>query len=83
MYIEHNANKWWISRAPSHFVSRSGKDDVSIYKQSTWGRRQPDGNLYMCCLRYSAENGDLIRYYATVPPQITVEWLKQAGFIDN
>lgn len=63
-------------------MSRKGKYDVSIYKRGTWGRRVPDGKLYKCCLRLSAESGDLLRYYEAVPPHITVEWLRQAGFID-
>lgn len=46
MYIEHENNIWLVNRAPSCFVSRTGKDDVSVYKRSVWGRRQPDGKLY-------------------------------------
>ena len=82
MYIEHKGNHWWINKAPSCFTYRSGKQDVSVYKRSSWGRRQPDGKLYKCCLRLAAEDGSLLRDYEAVPLHITVEWLRQAGFID-
>lgn len=83
MYIDHNGSRWWINRAPSCFTSRKGKEDVSVYKKSAWGRRQPDGFLYKCCLRLSAEDGALVRDYESVPSHITVEWLRQNGFIDG
>ncbi len=82
MYTELNGNKWWVNRSQSCFTFRNGKQDVSIYKQSCWGRRQPDGKLYKCCLRLAAEDGSVIRNYETVPSELNVDWLKQAGFID-
>ena len=82
MYIEHNGNYFWINKAPSCFISRNGKQDICVYKRSLWGRRQPDGKWYKCCLRLAAEDGALLRYYGAVPPHITVEWLRQMGFID-
>ena len=81
MYIEHAGSHWWINKASSCFTSRKEKQDVSIYKRSAWGRRQPDGKLYKCCLRLAAEDGSLLRYYEAIPPHITVEWLRQMGFI--
>ena len=83
MYFEHEGNKWLITRAKSCFMSRNNKEDVSVYKRSAWGRRQQDGNLYKCCLRVAAEDGALIRDYEAIPLHITIEWLKQAGFIDS
>lgn len=82
MYFEHDGNLWWINRAPSCFTTRNGRDDVSVYKRSAWGRRQPDGKLYKCCLRVAAEDGALIRDYEAIPLHITIDWLKQAGFVD-
>jgi hypothetical protein len=79
--IELDGNPYWIIKVPSCFTSRKGKDDVSIYKRSTWGRRQPDGELYRCCLRLDAETGTVVRNYESIHQQITVDWLKQVGFI--
>jgi hypothetical protein len=81
MYIEHSDKHRWINRSPSCFVSRASKDDVSVYKRSAWGRRQPDGKLYKCCLRLAAEDGTVVRDYESIPLHI-MECLKQAGFID-
>lgn len=81
MYFEHGGNRWWIDRSPSIFTSRNGKEDVGIYKRGGWGRRQPDGKLYRCCLRLAAEDGSLLRDYEAIPPHVNVEWLKQVGFI--
>ncbi len=82
MYIETEKDKWWVHRAPSVFVNRTGKEDVSVYKRSVWGRRQPDGKLYKCVKRLAAESGETLRDYDAVPPQVTNGWLKQAGFLD-
>ena len=82
MYIKTEKTKWWINRAPSIFVSRTGKEDVCVYKRSAWGRRQPDGALYKCVKRVAAESGDTLREYEAALPQITNTWLKQAGFLD-
>ena len=81
MRIELDGNLYWIIKAPSCFISRKGKDDVSIYKCGSWGRRQPDGKLYRCCLKLDAEDGNVVRNYESIPQQVTVEWLKQVGFI--
>lgn len=81
MKFTHNGKGWLIKRAKSCFTARPGKDDVSVYKQSVWGRRGSDGNLYKCCLRLAAEDGSLLRDYEAVPNHITVEYLKQNGFI--
>ena len=80
--IETEKTKWWINRAPSIFVSRTGKEDVCVYKRSAWGRRQPDGKLYRCVKRFAAESGDTLREYEAALPQITNTWLKQVGFLD-
>lgn len=81
-YVDHNGNRFLINKEQSCFVSRTGKYDISIYRRSSWGRRQPDGKLYKCCMRLAAEDGSLLRHYESIPPHITVEWLKQEGFID-
>lgn len=83
MYIESDGTKWLIQKSPSCFVSRNGKYDVGVYKRSTWGSRESDGKLYKCCLRIAAEDGSLIRDYEAIPSHITLEWLKQSGFIDK
>lgn len=82
MYFESNGAKWLIKRGPSVFVSRSGKEDVKIFKQAEWGSRESDGKLYNCRRILAAEDGSMVRDYEAVPNEITVEWLRQAGFID-
>lgn len=81
MYLEYGGNHWYINKEPSCFASRKGKQDVSVYKSSPWGRRQPDGKLYRRCFRLAAEDGALLRDYEAIPPHINVEWLKRVGFI--
>ena len=83
MRVELDGNHYWIIKAPSCFTSRKGKEDVSVYKRGSWGRRQPDGKLYRCCLRLDAESGNLVRVYESIPQQINVGWLKQVGFIST
>lgn len=81
MYIENNGDTWLILKEKSVFVSRKGKSDVSIYKKSCWGRRQIDGLLYKCCVRFASEDGSVVRDYEAIPSIITVEFLKDKGFV--
>ncbi len=83
MHIEIDGNYYWVGKGPSCFTFRKGKDDVSIYKRGLWGRRQPDGKLYRCCLKLDAESGNVVRDYEALPNQFTVNWLKQVGFIST
>ena len=82
MYIESNGDTWLILKEKSVFVSRQGKQDVSIYKQSCWGRRQIDGLLYKCCVRFACEDGSVVRDYEAIPSFINMEFLKDKGFMN-
>lgn len=83
MKFVHNGVNWKISKNKSIFVSRTDKEDVNIYKQSNWGHRDPDNNLYCCCMKIAAEDGTILRSYEDIPEHITVDFLKQSGFINN
>jgi len=82
MYFEHNGAKWLIKRGPSCYVSRVGKEDVYVEKAGDRGGRGSDGRLYRCCRKFAAESGEVLRDHESTPPHITVDWLRQAGFID-
>lgn len=82
MYLNIDNQTYWINRSRSAYTSRANKEDVKIYKRSTWGRRQPDGYLYECLMTLQAEDGQVLRHPALVPKEINLAWLKQAGFVD-
>ena len=83
MYIESNGDTWLILKAKSVFSSRKEKSDISIYKKSCWGRRQADGYLYKCCVRFACEDGSVVRDYEAIPSFITMEFLKDKGFLND
>jgi len=82
LYFEYEREAWWVGRAPSPNMSRLGHDDVMVCRRGSWGMRHPDGNLYRCCVRYAAESGAVLREFEWIPPIVTVEWLRDKGFID-
>ena len=83
-YLEINGASWFVCRSSSPFVSRRGKEDVSIDTEGDWGIRHDNNNKrYHSCVLFEAETGVVLRYYEHIPEEINVEWLKDNGFIDN
>lgn len=83
MKIQAHGKDWQIRRKPSVFVSRSGKDDVRIWVESDHGARFSDGKRYSSVQVLAAESGEFIRNYGAIPEQITPNFLRQNGFLDQ
>jgi hypothetical protein len=81
LYFEDSGVKWLISAVASPFTSRRGKIDVMVCKESDWGFRAEDRKLYRGCLKLAAEDGSIIRDYEAVPSNITVDFLRDRGFV--
>ena len=82
MFIGQEPKKCRIKRQPSIFTSRKGLEDVYVDVQADHGGRESDGNRYAQGLWLAAESGDILRSTAAVHPEITVDWLRQSGFLD-
>jgi hypothetical protein len=83
MYIDtKHCGVWHISKGPSPFVFRKGKQDVSVASRAGWGIKRDDGFHYDTQVRFAAESGAVISEYSRMPPEITPDLLKQWGFLD-
>lgn len=82
MKIERDGKQWLIKRRASIFTSRNGKEDVRIDVESDHGGKEADGKRYSGVQVIAAESGEMIRNYGPVPEDITLDFLKQAGFVD-
>lgn len=83
MRFEHEGRSWIVKKAPSIYMSRNGKHDVTILKNGTWGSRENDGKLYNSQTKFSSEDGAVIFNYGAIPSFINIEWLKQNNFVEK
>jgi hypothetical protein len=73
----------YITLTNSPFVSRQGKKDCVISVKGNWGVRKKDG-YYHSVIRLAFESGEILRQYEPFPSEITLELLKNWGFLlDN
>lgn len=82
-----NGTTYEISRRPSIYTNRKGKDDCRIFicqpphETHKGGRR--NGNMICRTIRVIAcESGEIIREFDCVPKELNNELLKQNAFID-
>lgn len=76
-------NNYLIVSAPSIFVSRAGKVDVTVWRREgrCVGAKMGDGQYYQSVAKFCAETAECLRSYAPLPPEITLPLLRQWGFI--
>ena len=75
-------NDYIVERSPSIFVSRTGREDVNIFRRTNgYGAKKADG-YYDIIVKFCSETGETLRAYAPLPPEITHPLLKQWGFIN-
>lgn len=82
MKIERDGKQWRIKRSGSIFTFRNGKEDVWISVENDHGAKEADGKYYSGAMVLAAESGEVLRHYVPVPKDLTVDFLKQAGFVD-
>jgi len=78
LLTEMKVGKYLIQRYKSIFTNRSGKEDCNIYQKV----KRMNFVGYEAFLRIECETGDVIRQYNKMPGCISMEFLKQEGFID-
>lgn len=93
MFIDSaNGHKYLIRRGPSIFTNRNNaavkKQDCFISKRCPtpayqYGSREADGARYNGIARLACESGEFLRSHEALPPEITPEFLKAAGFLDD
>ena len=83
MKVETKTGTYLIRRSSSIFTNRNQKEDVTVSKAGAWGARAADGKLYHTVIRLAAESGEVLRHYGSLPAEITHEWLRQSGFLEN
>jgi hypothetical protein len=77
-----DGSRWLIERRPSIFITRNGKEDITISKAGNWGGLRADNNRYHAVVRLAAEDGGIIRDHGRIPSEITLPMLRQLGFVD-
>ena len=77
-----NNDKVMVYRGPSIFTNRQGKEDCAVEVSGPWGGMEANGKRYHSVIRIACESGEVLRQYETMPKDITLDWLRQAGYVD-
>lgn len=85
MLLTSGKREYRITRNPSIFTSRNGKEDCRIMVESdAWrGGARYNGKLYRTIAVYASESGAVIRHYEKLPKEITLPLLLQWGMIES
>lgn len=84
MMISSGNRDYRITRNPSIYTSRAGKEDCRIMVESdfTHGGARYGDKLFRTIAVYAAESGTMIRSYERLPNEITMPLLHQWGMIE-
>lgn len=73
-----------VYRSPSIYTNRSGREDCVVLRRNTeWGAREDDGHLYTTMIRLAAETGERLRAHEPLPDGLTLDQLRDWGFVET
>jgi len=81
-FVTIGKSKFMIRKGNSIFVTRNGKQDISICVKGSYGGRAGEGEyygLYSLARIMDAETGEIIRDYEFVPPELTFKKVLEMG----
>lgn len=80
--LQLDGKDWKVKRGRSIFTNRANQEDVRIDVESDHGAKDvEDGKYYTTMCVLTAESGAVLRKRRAVPKEISMDFLRNKGFI--